>query len=157
MLLSLIICNVPHPITLGEARQSSLLQVAKQWYVAWFQVRDTNGISRHNQWPGCRCPSCPSSPCWRTMSTPSIRCTRRIPGRTQRPWRRTNMHSGVYNEPQSQFLLINIFRDYTTWNRAINYYRCTMYNRHQELVRPSGRWMVKVCTLLILLPSITYY
>ena len=38
LLLSLIICNVPHPITLGEARQSSLLQLAKQWYVAWFQV-----------------------------------------------------------------------------------------------------------------------
>ena len=32
-----------------------------------------------------------------------------------------------------------------------------MYNRHQELVRPSGRWMVKVRTMLILLPSITYH
>merc|ERR1712079_603190 len=42
------------------------------------------------------------------------------------------------------------FRDYKTWNRTINYYRCTTYRNTTELMRPEGgRWNISVRTLHI--------
>merc|ERR1711992_52253 len=42
------------------------------------------------------------------------------------------------------------FRDYKTWNRTINYYRCTTYRNTIELMRPAGgRWNISVRTLHI--------
>jgi len=46
------------------------------------------------------------------------------------------------------------FKDFKTWNRSINYYRCTTYNRTNEFLGWRGgsdqsRWKIKVRTLHI--------
>ena len=38
MLYNLIVCNVPHPVVLEEAKKKSLGQIVKSWYVIFFQV-----------------------------------------------------------------------------------------------------------------------
>lgn len=38
MLDNLILCNLPHPISFNEARNKSLDQMLKSWYIVYFQV-----------------------------------------------------------------------------------------------------------------------
>ena len=37
MLTNLVICNLPHPIAFNQARQKSLEQILKSWYIVYFQ------------------------------------------------------------------------------------------------------------------------